>query len=145
MRRREFITLLGAAVGWPLAARAQQPAMPVVAFIHGGTAKALAPSAAAFRKGLSEVGYTESQNVTVEYHWLEGHYEHLPALFADLIRRRVAVIATPAGTELAQAAKAAAQTIPIVFGVAADPVALGLDVHTRLSHSDFISANTRAG
>jgi len=108
MRRREFITLLGgASVGWPLAARAQQAERPVVAFIHSGAANALARYAAAFRKGLSEAGYTEGQNVTVEYHWLEGHYERLAALLAGLIRRRVAVIATPGGTDVARAVKAA--------------------------------------
>jgi putative ABC transport system substrate-binding protein len=127
MRRREFIVLLGAAaVSWPFAVGAQQPAMPVVAFIHSGAANALARYAAAFRKGLSEAGYTEGQNVTVEYHWLEGHYERLAALLADLIRRRVAVIATPGGTDVARAVKAATTTIPLVFSVAEDPVALGL-------------------
>jgi ABC-type uncharacterized transport system substrate-binding protein len=100
--------------------------MPVVAFIHSGAANALARYAAAFRKGLSEAGYTEGQNVTVEYHWLEGHYERLAALLADLIRRRVAVIATPGGTDVARAVKAATTTIPLVFSVAEDPVALGL-------------------
>jgi ABC-type uncharacterized transport system substrate-binding protein len=127
MRRREFITLLGgAAATWPLAASAQQPALPVVAFIHSGAANALFRYAAAFRKGLSEAGYTEGQNVTVEYHWLEGHYERLASLLADLIRRRVAVIATPGGTDVARAVKAATTTIPLVFSVAEDPVALGL-------------------
>src|SRR6516164_10810446 len=98
-RRELFVLSAGAAVAWPLAAHAQQPAMPVVGFVNGGVADASANRVAAFRKGLSEAGYAEGQNVLVEYHWLEGHYERLPAVMADLVRRRVAVIAAAGSTE----------------------------------------------
>ena len=129
-KRREFITLVGGG-GLLLAAkvkraRAQQPAMPVIGFLHPGASEIGARDVAAFRKGLQESGYVEGQNVTVEYHWLEGQYDRLPALMADLVRRPVTVIAIPGSGPATRAAKAVTATIPIVFGVAGDPVQLGL-------------------
>jgi len=126
MKRREFISLIGgAAATVPLVARAQQGVIPVVAFVRDGSADTSASLAAAFRKGLNETGYFEGQNVSVEYHWLEGQYDRLPRLMDDLVRRQIAVIATP-GILSTVAAKAATVTIPIVFGVGDNPVKLGL-------------------
>jgi putative ABC transport system substrate-binding protein len=126
VKRREFIAGLGSAAAWPIAARAQQPAAPVIGFVYLGSADASAGYVTAFRRGLGETGYVEQQNVTVEYHFLEGRYDRLPGVMADLVRRRVAVIVVPANTPAAIAAKAATMTTPIVFGVAEDPVKLGL-------------------
>jgi putative tryptophan/tyrosine transport system substrate-binding protein len=125
MRRRDFMAAIGGAATWPVAARAQQRALPVIGYFDGGTADDAEGALREFRKGLGEAGYFEGRNVTLEYHWLEGQYDRLSAVVADLVRRRVAVIATTFQPG-AIAAKAATATIPIVFGVYEDPVRLGL-------------------
>ena len=125
LRRREFITLLGGAAAWPLAARGQQPAMPVVGYLNNGSPESDASRLTGLRRGLNQSGYVEGRNLVIEYRWAGNQADRLPALAADLVQLRVAVIVSP-GLVATLAAKAATTSIPILFGVAADPVQLGL-------------------
>jgi putative tryptophan/tyrosine transport system substrate-binding protein len=123
LRRREIIALLGGAVAaWPLAVRAQQAAIPIVGYVHADSPQPIADLVAAFREGLRETGYVEGQNVVIEYRWAHNDLSRIPELVADLVQRRVAVIATPGSSVAALAAKAATTTIPIVFSLGLDPV-----------------------
>ena len=126
IRRREFITLLGSAAVWPVAARAQQPPMPLIGFLHPSWPEPNADRLRAFSQGLKEAGFVEGLNVAIEYRWAQDYNDRLPALAAELVHRNVAVMVSPVGAPAALAAKAATNAIPIVFAVNQDPVALGL-------------------
>jgi len=126
MKRREFIAGLAGAAAWPLAVRAQQPALPVIGYLNDGTLETRREQLANLHRGLAETGYVEGRNLGVEYRWAEGHYDRLPALASDLVRHQVALIVAHGSTAAALAAKAATQTIPIVFSMGSDPVEIGL-------------------
>jgi ABC-type uncharacterized transport system substrate-binding protein len=143
--RREFVTLLGGAAAWPLAARAQQPAMPVIGFLRPGSPEPNAHLVSAFRKGLGETGYVEGRNVSVEYRWAHNDDDRLPELAADLVRLRVSVIITPGSTAAAAAAKSATTTIPIVFSGGGDPVQTGLVASLNRPGGNVTGVSSMAG
>src|SRR6516225_9847046 len=126
MNRRKFITLLGVAAAWPLSARAQQPALPLIGYLSSGSQRVSGERLRMFLRGLSEAGYSEGKNIAIEYRWAEGQYDRLPRLAADLVGRGLRVIVVPDSVVTARAAKAATSTIPVVFAIGADPVKSGL-------------------